>query len=232
LLYILNGIDNILSKNLIGLYLFGSLTYGDFKLDSSDIDLVTIIQKPLNHPELEVIKQLHEQFKQCYQKWGERLECSYTPVNILINILSPKEPRPYFGSGTFYDEATYGNEWIINNYLLYQHGISLIGPDFKELIKPIDIIDLQKACVLDLFQEWEPKMTDFEWIDNSHYQSYLVMNLCRNLYTVLCGKTATKNISAAWVKNKFVLPWSNLIENAASWKYGKNDFAKRSYRFY
>jgi hypothetical protein len=137
------------------------------------------------------------------------------------NILPPKKPRPYYGSGIFYDEALYGNEWIINNYLLYKYGISLIGPDFKELVKPIDIIEVQKACIRDLFQEWEPKITDLEWLDNSHYQSYFVMNLCRILYTVIGGTTGTKKIAAEWVKNKFGLPWSNLIETAESWKYGK-----------
>ena len=122
----------------------------------------------------------------------DRLECSYTPIDMLKNILPPKEPRPYYGGGIFYDEAPYGNEWIINNYLLYEHGITLIGPDFKKLTTPIDIIEVQKACIRDLFQEWEPKITDFEWLDNSHYQSYLVMNLCRILYTVMCGVTGTK----------------------------------------
>ena len=140
---------------------------------------------------------------------------------MLNNILPPKEPRPYYGGGVFYREAPYGNEWIINNYLLYQHGIPLIGSDFKELISPIDIIEVQKACVRDLFQEWEPKITDFEWLDNSHYQSYLIMNLCRILYTVMTGKIASKKISAEWVKNKFGLRWRNLIDTAEDWQYGK-----------
>ena len=60
LLFISNGIENILGKKLIGLYLFGSLTYGDFNPDSSDIDLVAIIDEPLNHDELDLIKQLHQ----------------------------------------------------------------------------------------------------------------------------------------------------------------------------
>lgn len=221
LLHISNGIKDILGKNLIGLYLFGSLTYGDFNPDSSDIDLVTIINKPLNHNELELIKQLHKQVAERYQKWRDRLECSYTAIDMLKSILPPTEPRPYYGGGIFYDEAPYGNEWIINNYLLYEHGISLIGLNFKDLSKPIDVIEVQKACIRDLFQEWEPKITDLEWLDNSHYQSYLVMNLCRILYTVICGVTGTKKISAEWVKNKFGLPWSNLIEIAESWEYGK-----------
>lgn len=221
LLFISGGIQNIISKNLTGLYLFGSLTYGDFNPDSSDIDLVTITNRAIDHHELALTKQLHTKIEEHFQKWSHRLECSYTPVNMLKNTLPPKEPRPYYGGGIFYDEAHYGNEWIINNYLLYEYGIPLIGSDFKKLINPIDIVEVQKACIRDLFQEWEPKITDFKWLDNSHYQSYLVLNLCRILYTVICGITGTKKVAAEWVKNEFGLPWENLIKTAESWKYGK-----------
>lgn len=218
---IVNGIKDILDENLIGLYLFGSLTYGDFDPDSSDIDLLALVNKPLNQHELELIKQLHAEIGEYYQKWKDRLECSYMPIDMLKNILPPKEPRRYYNNGIFYDKAPYGNEWIINNYLLYKYGIPLIGPNFKELTNPIDIIEVQKACIGDLFQEWEPKTRDLEWLDNSHSRSYLVMNLCRILYTVISGKTGTKKVSAEWVKKKFGLPWSNLIKVAESWKYGK-----------
>ena len=105
--------------------------------------------------------------------------------------------------------------------MLYQHGIALIGCEFKKLITPIDILEVQKACIRDLFQEWEPKITDFEWLDNSHYQSYLVLNLCRILYTLMEGVAGTKKASAEWAKNKFGLPWSSLIANAQDWQYGK-----------
>jgi len=226
LLNVSNRINHILRENLIGLYLFGSLSYGDFNLNNSDIDLVAIVSTPLSLHELEQIRQLHQKIGEEYPVWRDRLECSYTPVELLINIMPPKNPRPYYGGGIFYDEATYGNEWIINNYLLYEHGISLIGPDCKKLISPIDIIEVQKACIRDLFQEWEPKIIDFDWLDNSHYQSYLVMNLCRILYTVMCGSVGTKKLSAAWVINKFELPWSNLIAIAASWKYGDEMFSR------
>lgn len=224
--YMANSIQSILGKNLVGLYLFGSLSYGDFNPNSSDIDLITVLAQPLNNCEIESIKQLHLQIGDLSKKWIDRLECSYTPIYMFENILPPKEPRPYYGGAIFYEKAPYGNEWIINNYLIYQHGISLIGPEFKKLIKPIDIIEVQRACIRDLFQEWEPKIIDPGWLDNSHYQSYIVMNLCRILYTVLQGVTGTKKTSAEWVKKRFGLPWINLIKHAANWEYGKTLFAK------
>lgn len=212
---------NALGENLVGLYMFGSLTYGDFALDSSDIDLVVIIRIAVDYHELERIKTLHKQIAEYNKKWSNRLECSYVPIKMLINTLPPLEPRPYYGEGIFYEKANYGNEWIINNYLLFKHGITLIGTNFKELISPIDILEVQKACIQDLFQEWEPKINEFKWLDNDHYQSYIVMNLCRILYTVLQGDTASKITSATWVMNEFGSKWHNLIKNAENWKYGE-----------
>lgn len=223
---ICEDIKKILEGNVIGLYLFGSLSYGDFNPDSSDIDIVVILNKQLDSKHIEKIKLLHKNIGEQYPKWRERLECSYIPVEMLKNILPPKEARPYFGGGIFYAKAPYGNEWIINNYLLYQSGVPLVGEDFKKLIQPIDILEVQKACIRDLFQEWEPKISDFKWLDNSHYQSYLVLNLCRILYTVMEKAVGTKKVSAEWVKNTFGLPWSILIANAQSWKYGKEMFLR------
>lgn len=218
---LLTGTQNIFGENLVGFYLFGSLSYDDFKPDRSDMDLLAILRKPATQIELNEIKQLHVQVEKEHPRWFHRIECSYTPQELFAHILPPKTPRPYYGDGTFYEEAPYGNEWIINNYLLYKHGITLFGSDFKTLVKPIDIKDVQKASVKDLFKEWEPKLTDDKWLDNSHYQSYLVLNLCRILYTVLHADAGSKGVSAAWVKGIFP-QWKSLIETAEQWSYGKD----------
>lgn len=210
---------SILGDNLVGLYLTGSLSYSDFNPESSDIDLVVVLKKPFTQEVIESIKKLHLQIGNENKKWEKRLECSYVSVDMLHNILPPELLRPYFGEGTFYPEAPYGSEWLINNYLLFHHGMALIGPEFKTLVKPIDIVDVQEACVRDLFKEWEPKINDSEYLNNSHYQSYVVLNVCRILYTVMSDAVATKKVSAAWVKNEFK-QWKNLIETAEKWRYG------------
>lgn len=140
---------------------------------------------------------------------------------MLQNIFPPKTPRPYIGEGIFYPEAPYGNEWIIDQYLLYKHGISLIGPDFKTMVQPISIEDVRDACVRDLLEEWQPKIADSTYLENSHYQSYVILNLCRILYTVLCHSTATKKASAAWVRCELAPQWNSLIQTAENWQYGK-----------
>lgn len=213
-----DGILKIFGSQLVGIYLFGSLSYGDFNLERSDIDLVTIISKPASPAEAEQIKNLHQNIEKKYPDWAERIEASYTPLSMFSEILPPAESRPYFGEGEFY-WAQYGNEWIVNNYLLYKHGIAIVGPDFKTLIHPIAMQEVQKACVRDLFKEWEPKLRNPDWLNDSHYQSYLVLNLCRILYTVFDASLGSKKVSANWVKTKFP-EWSDLIQAALSWHYG------------
>lgn len=216
------GTALIFRENLTGIYLTGSLSYGAFNYDSSDIDLTVILQNPISSNELNAIKRFHVQIEQKFDKWARRLECSYTPIEMLPNILPPKNPRPWYwgGDGVLYEEAPYGNERIINNYLLYNHAIPLIGPDFKELTGPIDIEDVQKAYIRDLFKEWEPKITDKDWFKDSHYESYFILNLCRILYTVMCKPAGSKKTASSWVKSGYGEPWTDLINAAEQWHYG------------
>jgi predicted nucleotidyltransferase len=217
------GVLSIFNKNLCGIYLTGSLSYGDFNANSSDIDLTVILRKTVSSKELERVEEFHIRLEKKHEKWAKRLECTYTPIAMLASILPPGEPRPWYcGFESFlYEEAPYGNEWIINNYLLYHFAIPLFGPDFKELMGPIGIEEVQKACIRDLFVEWEPKINNLAYLNNSHNQSYLILNLCRILYTVLHKTTGSKKVSAEWVKQEFGLPWKDLIESAESWQYGK-----------
>ena len=212
-------VQGIIGEELVGLYLTGSLTYGDFNPGRSDIDFLVVTQTGLSKEKMDEIKAMHERIGEINPKWAERIECSYIPADFLQNVLPPKTSRPYFGEGKFYPTAPYGNEWIINQYLLYKHGVALIGLDFEKLINPIDIKDVQKACIRDLFAEWEPKITDPDYLKNSHYQSYVALNLCRILYTVMCGDVASKTVSASWAKQEFP-EWSGLIKTAENWEYG------------
>jgi len=218
LFFAADKIRNILEDNIVGFYLTGSLTYNDFVPGRSDIDLLVVIKKPVSKKSIDHVEQFHLDIERRYPQWTGRIECSYLPVAELKHILPPKTRRPYMGGGKFYAEAPYGNEWIINQYFLYKYGIALIGPDFKTLVGPVNINDVRKASIKDLFTEWMPKINDPEWLENSHYQSYLVLNLCRTLYTVICRDAASKTISAKWVQAEYP-EWAGLVTIAMDWQY-------------
>jgi hypothetical protein len=213
------GVKHILGDKVIGLYLGGSLAYGDFVPARSDIDLQAVVRTSVAQDELHLIELLHKKLDERYPKWANRTECSYVPLDLMREVNPPATPRPWWGFDTMYAAAPAGNEWTINHYLLAKHGISLAGPDFKTLIPPIDIQDVRRASVKDLFVEWAPKIDDPAWLSNSHHQSYLVLNLCRILHTAIGGATGSKKLAGRWAKLTFP-KWKDLIEEAERWGYG------------
>src|SRR5215472_11569584 len=213
------GVKRLLGKKVIGLYLSGSLAYGDFVPERSDIDLQAVVQNAVTQEELRSLELLHRHIEARSPEWADRIECSYVPLALMRELTPPATPRPWWGFGTLYAEALAGNEWIINHYLLSRYGMRLEGPDFKELIPPIDIHDARQASARDLFQEWVPKIHDGAWLSNSHHQSYLVLNLCRILHTVVHGEPSSKKVAGQWVKAAYP-EWQNLIEEAERWAYG------------
>lgn len=213
------GVVRLLGDNAIGLYLSGSLAYGDFVPDRSDIDLQAVVRVPLTPEELRSVERLHRDIEHRYPAWANRIECTYVPVELMRELTPPKTPRPWWGFGTLYPEAPAGNEWIINHYLLSKHGIPPKGPDFNELVPPIAVDDVRRASAQDLFAEWVPKIDDADWLANSHYQSYLVLNLCRILHTVIEREPRSKKIAAGWAKAAYP-QWRDLIEESETWSYG------------
>jgi len=62
-------------------------------------------------------------------------------------------------------------------------------------------------------------MADAAWLSNSHFQSYLVLNLCRILHTVIHGEPGTKRVAGQWARSRYP-QWKSLIEEAERWTYG------------
>jgi len=213
------GVKEIFGQNLVGFYLTGSLTYGDFEPGRSDIDLAAVLETPASPEQINKIGKLHLEAEQKFRQWTNRVECSYIPRLMLAGILPPKEPRPYFGAGIFYPAADYGNEWLINRHFLYQNGVVVVGPDFKTLAAPVETKNLKEACIRDLRQEWAPKINDENFLANSHYQSYVVLNLCRILYMIVNDEAGSKKVAANWAREKYP-QFANLIETAQAWHYG------------
>jgi hypothetical protein len=213
------GLKRLLGEKIVGLYVSGSLAYGDFVPERSDIDLQAVVAHPLTKEELGSVEELHRQIERDFPQWENRIECSYVPLELLSELTPPATPRPWWGLGKFYPEAPAGNEWVINHYFLSRYGIALDGPDFNELIPPIDIDRVRRASARDLFEEWLPKIDDAEWLSNCRHQSYLILHLCRILHTVIRGTPSSKRVAGHWVK--FAYPqWKSLIEQAEKWAHG------------
>jgi predicted nucleotidyltransferase len=217
------GVTELLYSNIVGIYLTGSLSYGDFNYNSSDIDITNITEQAITVAELELIKKFHCDLLNDFPVLSRRFESTYTPKYMLKNISPPTEPRPWYfgGEEKLYEKAQYGNEWIINNYLLYNYSITLAGTAFQNICNEIPIVEVQKACINDYIKEWKEKIYDLNFLDNDHYAAYFVLNLCRIYYTINNAEISSKKVSANWVKQKFT-EWNDLISKAQGWEYDKD----------
>jgi predicted nucleotidyltransferase len=203
----------ILGGKLVGLYLFGSLVTGDFDIESSDIDLLAVITSDINEQEFARLDKMQQDLVSRYKHWENRLEIAYLSADALqtyrwrasnIAIISPGEP---------FHVKEAGKDWLLNWYVVREHGIALFGPSPRTLIGPItkeEFIQTVKAQA----REWR------EWVEHGRTrpsQAYAILTMCRALYAYRHGEQASKKQAALWAAR--ALPgWSALINNALVWR--------------
>src|SRR5215472_17466327 len=91
------GLKRLLGKKIVGLYLSGSLAYGDFVPDRSDIDLQAVVRNPLMGDELRSVEHLHRGIERRCPEWVGRIECSYVSLVLMRELRPPQTARPWWG---------------------------------------------------------------------------------------------------------------------------------------
>jgi predicted nucleotidyltransferase len=105
-------------------------------------------------------------------------------------------------------------DWIVQRHLLREHGIVITGPDLKDLIDPVSPDELRQA-VADVLPLWVgPILADPSRIDERGYQSFVVLTLCRMLYTLKHGRIFSKPAAAQWAIQTLDAKWKPLIERS------------------
>jgi hypothetical protein len=223
------GIQAILGDQLIGMYLYGSLAYGGFDRDS-DVDFVVVIRTALPEPLLSALANMHAHLARLDSWCATQLEGSYIPSAALrqfdpVNILHVHIDR---GPGEILkrmhiedpllSRAWWGG-WVLLRSVLYDHGITLSGPDVKTLVDPVSADELKQATRADL-QGWAaPLLEHPQEIARRGYQSYVVLTMCRMLYTLEFGSIASKPEAARWAQSSLGREWTALIERAWSGRH-------------
>ncbi len=216
-----DGIVTALGENLVGFYLTGSLTYGGFDRGSSDIDYLVAMRREIDAREREALRALHDEVGIRFPMWRERIEGTYVTQEMLKQIDPPKQGRPYVNQGAFWDpDPPYGNEWLLNLYVLRERGVALIGPEPADIFPDVDIADVRAASARDLFDERLPTVDDTELYEDPHQQAYTVLTICRILHRAEHDQVTSKRVAAAWVKREYGEPWASLVERAEAWSHG------------
>ncbi|HEY7021687.1 MAG TPA: aminoglycoside adenylyltransferase domain-containing protein [Ktedonobacterales bacterium] len=220
-----DGLTALLGGQLLGLYLTGSLTYGDFDPGRSDIDFLAVLSDELSGNQLDAVTALHERIGAAIPHWAKRLEGSYITKEMIETKARPDKARPYVNAGEIH-HYPYGNEWTINLYALQECGVALMGPAPQALFPHVSIEDVRAASRQDLIEEWLPKLDDPDAFqqagyDSDHLKAYAVLTMCRVLHRAKHDGAASKRVASRWVKETYGEPWRSLVEQAEFWQHGK-----------
>jgi hypothetical protein len=183
-----------LGRNVVGLYVYGSLTQNAFDARRSDVDCVAVIRRRLSSV---AVLRLRAGLRKLRGRhpWMRRLQ---------LTILIQRELLQFNGDGWLYQfgrlsrTGSDGNPIIWANIL--ESGHVVFGPDPHTFVPPITPSLMRAALEREinyLRTELAPKAASV-WGRRRYYRRYAVLTACRILYTLGTGRVAPKRTAATW----------------------------------
>ena len=215
---LLDGVRAILRDQLVGLYLYGSLSLGDFDPDSSDVDFLAVTAGDLADPVLDALRDLHERIAASGLRYATKLEGSYIPRDALRRYDPGRAEHPTIGIDWDFGIAQHGSNWIAEREIVRTHGVTVWGPSPATLIDPVPPADLKAAVCESLRDFWSAQLHGPDWLKQRDYQAFAILTMCRALYTLYEGKVASKPTAAAWARRMLDPRWEPLIDRALNWR--------------
>jgi predicted nucleotidyltransferase len=201
---LLANVKEILRDQFVGMYLYGSLSSGDFDPETSDIDFLVVTRDLLAEEMIAALEGMHKQTWATSLKRAGKLEGAYVPKGLIWRHDPNGAPCPTVNEGKFY-VAPLGSDWIIQRHVLREYGVVLEGPNPKSLIDIVSPKDIRGAVIGTLREWWFPMLEDPTWLrehDNG-YRAFAVI-------------TISKPKAIQWAQTKLDAPWKQLIDKAAA----------------
>jgi len=209
----------ILGRNLVGVYLYGSLTQRAFNPKRSDVDCIVVTQRDLSDAQFRRLSVwLARAAKSNF--WVTRLQMSFLIKN---EVLTMNSKACLYQFGLLKRSGSDGNPIIWMNVL--KSGIVLFGPlpeSFVPTITPELLFQALEREVGYLREEISQK-PESEWRNVPSYRAYAVLTLCRILYSFRKGAIVSKPRAARWAIKRLPAEWSEIILRAL-----ETDGAERS----
>ncbi len=215
---LLAGVQAVLGKQFVGLYVHGSLASGDFDPRRSDIDFVVVTADKLPDEMLPALEAMHGRISASGLPWATRLEGSYIPQGALRRHDPAQARHPSLRVDGSFGVDQHGSDWVIQRHILREQGIVVAGPAPSSLIDPVQPDDLRRAVVETLREWWAPQLHDPARLRRGEYQVYAVLTMCRVLYTLRYGTVASKPVAARWAGAALGERWATLIAEALAWQ--------------
>jgi hypothetical protein len=226
---LLDGTRRILGEQLLGLYLSGSLALGDFDPTSSDIDFVAVLTRPPDAVTVAALTQLHATLRTGASGGVEggsegspktpRMEGFYVPHSTVRQPAPPSaEQDVCFAGWTSFGVRRLRWDWVIECYVVREHGVVLAGPPPAVLFAPISREELMASVRATLVDDWSQQVDSPEWMFPRYEQAFVILTMCRAWYVLTGGLYVSKPEAARWAQQHLPPEWTPLIERALNWR--------------
>ena len=229
-----SNVKEILQDEFIGMYLFGSLSSGDFDPGTSDIDFLVIMEGMLPGEIVAELEAMHKETWATSLKRAGELEGAYVPKELIRRHDPNGAPCPTVNEGRFY-VAPLGSDWIIQRHVVREYGVIVEGPAPKTLIDFVSPEEIRASVLGVLHEWWFPMLDDPSWLrgHGNAYSAFAVITMCRVLYALEHGTVTSKPKAVQWARQILDPSWLPLIDKAvvASRHELQEDFVEETLDF-
>lgn len=200
----------VLQNNLIGVYLWGSLTYEAFDERCSDVDSVVVTRREIDESEFAALEDWFAERLET-NPWAGKLDLRFV---IDGEFLDKTSRCCGYHFGKLSRHGSDGNPFIWIN--VRKSGITLWGKPAREIAPAITKQILRDALLLELEYLKEDLAanagdnTDLAFFHNA----YAVLTACRIFYTARHQALVSKNQAADWALENVPREWQTVIKTA------------------
>lgn len=200
----------ILGRNLVGVYVYGSLTQRAFDPKRSDVDCIVVTRRDVSEAQF---RRLGEWLARAAESnpWAARLQMLFL---IRDEVLTMDSKACLYQFGVLKRGGSDGNPIIWSNVL--ESGLVLYGPRPESFVPEITpgILSAALAREVGYLREEISLKPESEWRDVPSYRAYAVLTLCRILYSSSKGTIVSKPRAARWALKHLPEEWHGLIRQA------------------
>ena len=219
----------LLDSELVGIYLVGSLALGDFNPRSSDIDFVVVTSTEIDPDRFTALQHVHAQFAASNSPWAEKIEAIYVPASALRHSATNTSHYPQIEKGTSLFLAPLEDGWVFQCLTIRDQSVSIIGPDSRTLVDPIETQELHAAATMIVgrwIQQAAHDPTWLLWLRQAEAQVFVVQTLCRLRYSLATGTVASKPRATEWARKNYGEPWASFIEQSLTKHHGSGNISQ------
>lgn len=210
------GLQVILGRNLVGIYLHGSVTQRSFNPKRSDVDCIVVTRRELSDAQFKKLGSWLARTAKI-NPWTTRLQMLLLIKN---EVLTMNSRACLYQFGIFKRSGSDGNPMIWMEAM--ESGVVLFGPRPESFVPAITHELLLQALARELgYLREEITSPQSEWRNITSYRAYAVLTVCRILYSFRKGTIVSKQRAARWAAKYLPAEWGEIIHQAVEISFGQ-----------